>query len=261
MHAAALTEIVDLIDTARRRAARTVNATMTAVYWLVGRRIVLEEQRGTQRAAYGEELIEQLARQLTARFGRGFGRANLRQMRGFYLTYAEILQKTPGESGGANPGEIRQTLSGESGGANPGEIRQTLSGESDLLASTSARLPLPWSHYVKLLSLKNELARRFYEAEALRGGWTVRQLDRQIQTQFYERTLLSRNKRAMLAKGEHPRPEDAVTPEEEIKDPFVLEFLGLKDEYAEQAIRGFRGITRRCFRESLGVERLPPRRE
>jgi len=217
MHAAALTEIVDLIDTARRRAARTVNATMTAVYWLVGRRIVLEEQRGTQRAAYGEELIEQLARQLTARFGRGFGRANLRQMRGFYLTYAEILQKTPGESGGANPGEIRQTLSGE----------------SDLLASTSARLPLPWSHYVKLLSLKNELARRFYEAEALRGGWTVRQLDRQIQTQFYERTLLSRNKRAMLAKGEHPRPEDAVTPEEEIKDPFVLEFLGLKDEYSE----------------------------
>jgi predicted nuclease of restriction endonuclease-like (RecB) superfamily len=83
------------------------------------------------------------------------------------------------------------------------------------------------------LSLKNELARRFYEAEALRGGWTVRQLERQIQTQFYERTLLSRNKRAMLVKGEVRRADDAVTPEEEIKDPFVLEFLGLKDEYSE----------------------------
>jgi predicted nuclease of restriction endonuclease-like (RecB) superfamily len=64
-----------------------------------------------------------------------------------------------------------------------------VSGESDLLASVATKLPLPWSHYVKLLSLKNELARRFYEAEALRGGWTVRQLERQIQKQFYERTL------------------------------------------------------------------------
>jgi predicted nuclease of restriction endonuclease-like (RecB) superfamily len=72
----------------------------------------------------------------------------------------------------------------------------------------SAKLPLPWSHYVKLLSLKNELARRFYEAEALRGGWTVRQLDRQIQTQFYERTLLSRNAQASrsVQAGRSPRP-------------------------------------------------------
>jgi len=138
-------------------------------------------------------------------------------MRAFYLTYAEI----------------RQTVSGESGSEKDGKILQTASEESDLLASVSARLPLPWSHYVKLVSLKNELARRFYEAEALRGGWTVRQLDRQIQTQFYERTLLSRNKRAMLVKGKAPRAEDTVTPEEEIKDPFVLEFLGLKDEYSE----------------------------
>jgi predicted nuclease of restriction endonuclease-like (RecB) superfamily len=92
---------------------------------------------------------------------------------------------------------------------------------------------LPWSHYVRLLSLKNELARRFYEEEALRGGWTVRQLERQIGTQFYERTLLSRNKRAMLRKGEVPLPEDAMTPEEEIKEPFLLEFLALKDEYSE----------------------------
>ena len=76
-------------------------------------------------------------------------------------------------------------------------------------------------------------ARTFYEAEALRGGWTVRQLDRQIGTQFYERTLLSRDKAAMLTKGQKARPADALTPEEEIKDPFVLEFLDLKDEYSE----------------------------
>jgi predicted nuclease of restriction endonuclease-like (RecB) superfamily len=114
----------------------------------------------------------------------------------------------------------------------PPGIRQTASGESQVMA-LAAHLPLPWSHYVKLLGLKNELARRFYETEALRGGWTVRQLARQIDSQFYERTLLSRDKRAMLLKGEAGRSEDELTPEEEIKDPFVLEFLGLKDEYSE----------------------------
>ena len=95
------------------------------------------------------------------------------------------------------------------------------------------RFPLPWSHYVNLLSVKNLEARAFYETEALRGGWSVRQLERQINTQFYERTALSRDKAAMLKKGAKPLPEDAVTPEEEIKDPLVLEFLGLKDEYSE----------------------------
>jgi predicted nuclease of restriction endonuclease-like (RecB) superfamily len=95
------------------------------------------------------------------------------------------------------------------------------------------RLPLSWSHYVRLLSVEKPDARAFYEAEALRGGWTVRQLDRQIGTQFYERTLLSHDKAAMLKKGQKAKPEDAITPEEEIKDPFVLEFLDLKDEYSE----------------------------
>ena len=111
-------------------------------------------------------------------------------------------------------------------------IAQTLSAQFTL-SDTAKCFPLPWSHYVRLLSLKNPEARSFYEKEALRGGWTVRQLERQIDTQFYERTALSRNKAAMLKKGEKALPEDAVTPEEEIKDPFVLEFLGLKDEYSE----------------------------
>ena len=93
--------------------------------------------------------------------------------------------------------------------------------------------PLPWSAYVRLLSVKNQDARTFYETEALRSGWSVRQLDRQIGSQFYERTALSRNKAAMLEKGENSEPSDFVTPEEAIKDPFVLEFLDLKDEYSE----------------------------
>jgi len=94
-------------------------------------------------------------------------------------------------------------------------------------------LPLPWSHYVRLLSVDNATARAFYETEALRGGWTVRQLERQIDTQFYERTALSKNKRKLLTEGAKALPEDATTPEEEIKSPYVLEFLALRDEYSE----------------------------
>ncbi|MBU1903527.1 MAG: DUF1016 family protein, partial [Proteobacteria bacterium] len=97
----------------------------------------------------------------------------------------------------------------------------------------SERFPLPWSAYVRLLSVRNKHAQKFYEQEALRGGWSVRQLDRQINSQFYERTALSKNKAAMLKKGVKARPGDAVTPEEQIKDPYVLEFLDLKDEYSE----------------------------
>jgi predicted nuclease of restriction endonuclease-like (RecB) superfamily len=96
--------------------------------------------------------------------------------------------------------------------------------------------PLPWSAYVRLLSVKNEATRRFYEAEALRCGWSLRQLDRQVNSQFYERIALSHNKAAMLQKAEQSAPNDTVTPEQALKDPFVLEFLNLKDEYSESEL-------------------------
>ena len=107
---------------------------------------------------------------------------------------------------------------------------------ADAVASVGRSFPLPWSHYVRLLSVRNPEARSFYETEALRGGWTIRQLNRQIGSRFYERTALSRNKVAVLRRGEPRHPEDTVTAEEEIKDPYVLEFLGLKDEYSETEI-------------------------
>ena len=94
------------------------------------------------------------------------------------------------------------------------------------LRQVAGRFGLPWSHYVRLLALPNEEARRFYETEALRCGWSVCQLDTQISSQFYERTALSRNKVSMLKKAGKAEVGDFVTPEEEIKDPFVLEFLG-----------------------------------
>ena len=95
-------------------------------------------------------------------------------------------------------------------------------------------MPWSWSHYVRLVrGTRSAEERQFYETEALRCGWRVRQLDRQIGSQFYTRVLLSQNKRAMLKKASHPEPGDELTPDEAIKDPYVLEFLNLKDEYSE----------------------------
>ncbi len=99
-----------------------------------------------------------------------------------------------------------------------------------------SRFPLPWSHYARLLAVGNTHARAFYESEALCSGWTIRQLDRQIQSQFYERTALSRDKATLLRKGARSQSSDTIAPDEEIKDPYVLEFLGLNDEYSETEI-------------------------
>ena len=200
-----LASVPGLLESARHAAARSVNSIMTATYWEIGRRIVDFEKEGRNRAAYGARSVERLSADLTKRFGRGFGVVNLTQMRKFYQTWP-----TP---------EIVQTVSEELSRGDHAPILP--------------RFPLSWSHYVRLLSVEKPEGRDFYEAEALRGGWTVRQLDRQIGTQFYERTLLSRNKAGMLSKGQKARPDDAMTPEERIKDPFFLEFLDLKDEYSE----------------------------
>jgi predicted nuclease of restriction endonuclease-like (RecB) superfamily len=219
---AVLDDVVDLVESARRTSARAVNALITATYWAIGRRIVEQEQHGQARADYGAALVDRLAADLTARFGRGFGRRNLFQMRALYLAYREIPQTVSAQFTGLVPAAKVQT---------PSALSRVRSRSDD--AAAVPAFPLPWSHYVRLMSVRSAEARRFYETEALRGGWTIRQLDRQIGTQFYERTALSRNKAAMLRRGEVQRSSDAVTPEEEIKDPYVLEFLGLKDEYSE----------------------------
>jgi predicted nuclease of restriction endonuclease-like (RecB) superfamily len=179
---------------------------MTATYWEIGRRVVEFEQSGKQRAAYAEGLLKHLSVDLTAKFGRGFSVDNLETMRLFYTSYPAP------------------------------DISETVSRKSDI-APPANRFPLSWSHYVMLVRrTRSPEARSFYETEALRGGWSVRQLDRQISTLFYERTALSRNKAAMLTKGAKAKPEDAITPEEELKNPMVLEFLDLKDEYSENQL-------------------------
>lgn len=221
--------IVALLETARRTAARNVNALMTASYWEIGHRIVEFEQGGQDRAAYGQALLKRLSGDLTTRFGRGFGVVNLQQMRNFYLAWpAEQIYQTVSDKLATR--QISQTASAQLSSPLISHLPSTLSADLPALALA---FPLPWSSYVRLLSVKNEQARAFYATEALRGGWSVRQLDRQIGSQFYERTALSLNKTAMLQKGEATEPGDMLTPEQAIKDPFVLEFLNLKDEYSE----------------------------
>src|ERR1700686_775133 len=208
--------IVELLKAARSAAARNVNSIMTAVYWEIGRRIIETEQAGAVRSTYGDELIKQLAKDLSAQFGRGFGVVNLSQMRRFFLAWpTKGIFQTPSEKS-LTPMLINDIWAASS--------------SITLLAS---QFPLPWSAYVRLLSVKIPEARTFYETETLRSGWSVRQLDRQIGSQFYERMALSQNKAAMLEKATNSEPGDLVTPEEAIKDPFVLEFLDLKDEYSE----------------------------
>ncbi|MGR3927242.1 PDDEXK nuclease domain-containing protein [Pseudocitrobacter faecalis] len=205
--------IIYLVDSARTETVRSVNALMTATYWEIGRRIVEFEQGGETRAAYGAQLINRLSQDLSRRYKRGFSKQNLRQMRIFYLYFQRI--------------EILQTVSAEFSST----IRQTLSGESCHLAQLAKSFPLPWSIYVRLLSVKSPDARNFYEKETLRLGWSVRQLERQIATQFSERSLLSRDKSAALKQA--ISAEIAIIPQQAIRDPFVLEFLELKDEYSE----------------------------
>jgi predicted nuclease of restriction endonuclease-like (RecB) superfamily len=195
-----LSGVVSLVEQARLAAVRSVNVVLTSTYWLVGQRIVEHEQSGAERAGYGEALLKRLAQDLTARLGRGFSERNLRQMRLFYLGWP-----------------ISQTVSAKLGDA---RIRQTPSAKS----VAAPRFPLPWSHYVRLLPVSDVTARQYYERESLLGGWSARQLDRQIASLAYQRTRGARSA---------PPKDESLPADAHVRDPFVLEFLNLKDEYSE----------------------------
>ena len=149
-----LSSVVELLEQSRRLAARSVNAIMTATYWEIGRRIVEVEQQGEKSAEYGEQVLERLAQDLTAKFGRGFSLRNLRSFRAFYSGW-QLRQTVSAEV------EKSQTASDKS------EIVQTLSGQSSL-SEIAKRFPLPWSHYVLLLSCKDEDERKDIRRESNR---------------------------------------------------------------------------------------------
>lgn len=166
---------------------------MTKTYFLIGKRIVEEEQNGNERATYGKNLIKNLSKKLTNEFGKGFSERNIEQMRKFYKTYS-----------------IPQTL--------------------------SAEFKLSWSHYLILMRMENIEERNFYEIESIQNNWSLRELRRQIDSALYERLVLSRDKekvKELAFKGQViEKPEDVV------KDPYILEFLGLEEQsnYSENKL-------------------------
>lgn len=186
-------EIRGLLKSARENIVSTINSTMAKTYFLIGKRIVEEEQNGEKRAEYGEELVKNLSLKLTKEFGKGFSKTNLKQMKSFYIAYRK-----------------GQTLSDQ--------------------------FRLSWSHYLILMRMENLDERNFYEIEAVENNWSLRELRRQIDSALYERLVLSRDKgkvKSLALKGQIiEKPEDVV------KDPYILEFLGLEEQnsYSENRL-------------------------
>jgi len=226
-----IAEVRGLIHSARHAAATTVNTLQVLTNFEIGRRIVEHEQQGATRAEYGKELLKLLSARLTEEFGRGFSKANLEYMRRFYLEWRhsdpQITQKASGQFA---PLQIGQKVS-----AQFGRKAQTLSAESAIPAKGSQKSPftLSWSHYVLLLTIKNPEERSFYEIEAARASWSLPELKRQAASCLYERLALSRDKKDVRRLADEG--QIIVKPDDMLKEPYILEFLGLdeKSGYSE----------------------------
>ena len=192
-------DISVLLDNARRQVKTAVNTAMVYTYYEIGRRIVEEEQHGQDRAAYGQQLLQGLSEYLTKEFGKGFSLTNLKQFRQFYTVYIND------------------------------QIGHTVSDQFTNLpaVSTGRKFFLSWSHYLKLMRIKNIDERHFYEIEAAKNDWSLSELKRQYDSSLYERLALSSDKEKVfkLAQKGHV----VETPADAVKDPYILEFLGLPE--------------------------------
>ncbi|MCY4211897.1 MAG: PDDEXK nuclease domain-containing protein [Gammaproteobacteria bacterium] len=213
--------IVGILEEARSHVVRTVNSTMVVAYWLIGREIIEEEQKGSERADYGKALIEGLSKRLSERYGRGYSAISLWNMRKFYQKYMDrtpaILSPVGKEAGQS---KILSPVGKESA------PKQYPTGTE---SATGFHPNLSWSHYRALMRVENDEARQFYEQEAARNSWNKRQLERQINTLLFERLLKSRDKDGVLQlASEGHVPENPI---DIIKDPYALEFLDLPESH------------------------------
>ncbi|MDO8871315.1 MAG: PDDEXK nuclease domain-containing protein [Methanoregula sp.] len=204
-------EIRDLVQSARRTAAQNVNTLQVVTNFEIGRRIVEYEQKGSSRAGYGERILKELSHRLTEELGRGFSKRNLEYIRRFYLEYHDV---TP---------QIAQTLSAQLPAKTPTEtpIGQTLS------AQFTPAFTLSWSHYLFLMNIDKRDERRFYEIESQQNQWSLSELKRQFNSGIYERLALSRDKKGVKALAD--KGQIIGNPQDVLKDPYVLEFLGLDE--------------------------------
>jgi len=205
-----LDRVVLILEQARANVVRAVNSNMVTAYWLIGREIVLELQGGDERAEYGKKVIETLSEKLTVRYGRGFSTTNLWYFKQFYVAYQNhvpILHPPGGELTVAT--QNSQPAGDESGHRfNP---------------------QLSWSHYRALMRVSAPEARTFYEKEAAECGWSKTQLERQIQTSYYERILKNRGHNGLLPANRERLAGEILSPVHLLKSPYVLEFLDLPD--------------------------------
>ena len=232
-------QVVELLQNARQQVLRTVNSTMVYTYFEIGRVIVEEEQNGKDRAEYGKHILKGLSEELTKEFGRGFSIRNLEQIRKFYLTYSNsaallrILEITDSSLLSTNSqNEKAQTLSAKFKNAIP----QTTYAELDYHQTLISFFKLTWSHYSFLMRIDDEKERRFYEIESEKYNWSVRELKRQYDSALYTRLDLSRDKEGVLKLSE--QGQIIEKPKDLIKDPYILEFLGLPElhQYSESEL-------------------------
>ncbi len=216
--------IASILDEARSRVARTVNTAMVHAYWLIGREIIEVEQHGAERAGYGEGLMVGAAARLTAKFGKGFSLASLKRMKQFYLAFPRGSALADGREG---KGSTPLSLSPETDGAEKGAALLSLSASPALLFPPM----LAWSHYLVLLRITRPEARSFYEIEAARESWSVRELERQVASLLFDR-LTKNDPEQVLTLAR--KGQQISVPSDVLKDPFVLEFVDLRENPAAQ---------------------------
>jgi predicted nuclease of restriction endonuclease-like (RecB) superfamily len=226
---ALFSQVVELLQNARQQVLRTVNSTMVYTYFEIGRMIVEEEQNGKNRAEYEKQLLKGLSELLTNEFGKGFSIANLENIRKFYLAYSisetvsRILQIHNSE-----------TMSRVSENSNSSSL--TTNSKNEKIQSFISIFKLTWSHYSFLMRIDDEQERRFYEIESEKYNWSVRELKRQYNSALYTRLALSRDKAGILKLSE--KGQIIEKPKDIIKDPYILEFLGLPElhQYSESEL-------------------------
>lgn len=202
-------KVIQLVELARRQVATAVNLAMVHTYFEIGKMIVEEEQEGKDRAKYGKQVLKVLSKRLTEQLGKGFSEQNLRNMRQFFIKFAD------------RGSSIRQKPSGELGKE-----------ENSFFDSFN----LSWSHYLVLMRIENLSERNFYEIEASKSNWSEPQLKRNYHSSLYERLALSRDKEQVLKLAEHGQVIEKSM--DILKNPLVLEFLSLEENsvYSESTL-------------------------
>ena len=239
--------VISILDQARSNVVQSVNSNMVVAYWLVGREIVEEIQAGEQRAEYGKQIITNLSKGLQDKYGSGFSIANLKLFRQFYQAFpARLIGSLPG-SFLALELATRQVANSQAavmkhpvGAESAGKEKLHLSGGESNQAEQKSYPPgselttgfhpnLSWSHYRALMRVKNYDARDFYEQEAVECGWNKIQLERQIQSSYYERIIDNQGAEGLLPAKRQRLAGEPIPPEQMLKSPFILEFLNLPD--------------------------------